>query len=181
MDRSSSDLGLNVVGCRISSYWEWHELAWAQGLRGEQGGFQRGKQTLRHVSSLVSFSWFGESNGVWLGWRLDIEIWECSVITGMQSGIRDKSYGSLNLTWAFVFNFASLDILWSALRHPSQMLWQFEFDSSFGVQFRVSRYSGPQSDIRFKSYDNLNLLGDSVINFEGLVILCAWIRPPSEK
>ena len=45
----------------------------------------------------------------------------------------------------------------------------------------ISIYYSSQSDIRVKSYDSLNLLGASVINFEGLDILWSTIRHLSPK
>jgi len=43
-----------------------------------------------------------------------------------------------------------------------------------------SIYFGTQSDIRFKSYGNLNLRGDSLFNFESLDMLRSAIRRPSQ-
>ena len=36
---------------------------------------------------------------------------------------------------AAVIHFKSLDILWAAIRHPSQKLWQIEFASGFMSNF----------------------------------------------
>ena len=99
--------------------------------------------------------------------ELPYSILSVSIYYGMQSGIRDKSYGNLNLTRASVFNFARLDpqsdiwlksyhyfnlkavfvsnfehlnILWFAIRHPTQKIWELEFSRSFHVQFQPSRY-----------------------------------------
>ena len=55
-----------------------------------------------------------------------------------QSDIRVKSYGCFNLPGASAINFERLNILWYAIRHSRQKLWQFEFDKSFYVQFRTS-------------------------------------------
>jgi len=51
-----------------------------------------------------------------------------------------KSYGSLDLPRASLFNFKRLDILWASIGHSSQKLWPFKFSSSFCVKFRVSLY-----------------------------------------
>ena len=44
-----------------------------------------------------------------------------------------KSYGRLNCTRAFVFNFENLDILCAWIGHPSEMLWPFEFLENLNV------------------------------------------------
>ena len=46
---------------------------------------------------------------------------------------------------------------------------------------RVSIYYGLQSDIWVQSYASFNLLGASIINFEGLNILWSVIRHTSQK
>ena len=46
----------------------------------------------------------------------------------------------MNLLWAIVFNFVSLDILWYSIEHPSKKLLSFNFAQSFYSEFRASRY-----------------------------------------
>jgi len=57
-----------------------------------------------------------------------------------------------------LFNFERLDILYAWIEPPSEKLWQFEFLESFCCWISsVSIYYAPESDIRVKSYDHLNL------------------------
>ena len=83
---------------------------------------------------------------------------------------------------AYVFNFERLDILCAGIGEPSKKLWPFEFLESFHGSFSsVSKYHGPHTYTRVKSYGCLNFLRSSVYNFESLNILWAWIGHPSEK
>ena len=49
-------------------------------------------------------------------------------------------YCRLNYLRASVFQFERLDILRDSIGHPSKKLLSFEFDQSFNIQFRASRY-----------------------------------------
>ena len=77
--------------------------------------------------------------------------------------------------------FERLDILCTWIEHPSEMLWRFEFveNHHFSI-LSLPIYHGPQSYIHVKSYGRLNWTRASVLNFERLDILCAWIRHLSE-
>ena len=65
-----------------------------------------------------------------------------------------------------LFNFDRLNILCVWVGPPSEKLWPFEFLESFGCSISsVSIYYAPKSDIRVKSYDHLNILRASVVQF----------------
>ena len=105
-----------------------------------------------------------------------------SIYHGIDTYTRVKSYGRLNMSRAYVFNFERLDILCAGIEEPSKKLWPFEFLESFHGSFSsVSKYHGPHTYTRVKSYGCLNFLRSSVYNFESLNILWAWIGHPSEK
>ena len=105
-----------------------------------------------------------------------------SIFHGPQSYIHVKSYGRVNSTRAFVFNFDRLDILCALIGHPTEMLWPFQFlkHNQFSIS-SVSIYHGLQSYTHVKSYGRLNWTRASVFNFERLDILCAWFGHPSEN
>ena len=99
-----------------------------------------------------------------------------------ESNVRVKSYGRLNLPWAFMFIFKHLDIQCAWIGHSCEKLWPFEFLEIFHCSISsVSIYYWPESDIQVKSYGHLNLPWVSLFNFERLDILCAWIVNSSEK
>ena len=82
------------------------------------------------------------------------------------SDIRVKCCCHLNLPCASIFDFGHLDILCAWIGHPSEKLWPFEFLENFRCSIsRVSIYYFPESDIRVKSYDHLNLSRSSVVHF----------------
>ena len=100
-----------------------------------------------------------------------------SIYHGPHTYTRVKSYGHLNFSRASVFNFDRLDILWTSIGHPSEILWPFEFLKSLRCSFlSVSICPGPHTYTRVKSYGRLNLLRAFVFNFDRLDILCAWIN-----
>jgi len=75
-----------------------------------------------------------------------------------------------------LFNFERLDILCPRIRHPSEMLWPFEFLKSFCCSISsVSIYYFLESDIRLQSYDHSNFSRASVFNFDYLYTLCPRI------
>jgi len=72
--------------------------------------------------------------------------------------------------WIFrefpLFNFERLDILCAWIRHPSEKLWPFELLKSFHCSISsVWIYFVPKSDLRVKSYDDLNFSRVSVVQF----------------
>ena len=75
-----------------------------------------------------------------IGSELLFSISSVSIYYGTQSHIRVKSYCRLNLLRASTLNSELLDILRDSIRHPTKKLLSFEFDQSFGIQFRASRY-----------------------------------------
>jgi len=63
-------------------------------------------------------------------------------------------------------NFDRLDILCAWIGHSSKTLWPFEFLQSFRCSISsVSMYYATESDIWFKSYDNLKFSRASVLQF----------------
>jgi len=65
-----------------------------------------------------------------------------------------------------LFNFERLDILCAWIGPPTEKLWPFEFHESFRYSISsVSIYYAPESDLRFKSYDQLNFLRAFVVQF----------------
>jgi len=74
-------------------------------------------------------------------------------------------------------NFEHLDILCSLIGLPCDKLWPFEFLESFRCSIStLSIYYAPESDFRLKSYDHLNLLRASVVQFRAsrYVIRLNW-------
>jgi len=81
-----------------------------------------------------------------------------------------------------LLNFERLDILCAWIGHPSEKLWPFKLLKIFHCSIsNVSIYYAPESDIRVKSYDHLNLSTASVVLFRASRYIFAWIGPPSEK
>ena len=100
-----------------------------------------------------------------------------SIYHGPHTYTRVKSYGRLNLPRAFMFYFERLDIFCTSIENPSEMLWRFEFLESLRCSLLSSSiYHGPYTYCRIKSYGRLNLSRHSVFNYNGLDILCAWIK-----
>ena len=65
-----------------------------------------------------------------------------------------------------LFNFERLDISWASIIHSSQTLWPFEFVDSFRCSIvSVSICDAPESDVRVKSNDHLNISRASVVQF----------------
>ena len=65
-----------------------------------------------------------------------------------------------------MFNFERLDIVSAWIWSPSEKLWPFEFLESFRSSISsVCIYYPPESDLRVKSYDNLNFSWASVVQF----------------
>jgi len=65
-----------------------------------------------------------------------------------------------------LFNFERLDILCPRIRHPSEMLWTFEFVECFRCSISsVSIYYVLESDIGVKCYDQSNFPRVSVVQF----------------
>ena len=64
------------------------------------------------------------------------------------------------------FNFERLDMWCAWIGHPREKWWPFEFLESFRCSISsVSIYYAPESDIPVKSYDHLNFLRASVVQF----------------
>ena len=65
-----------------------------------------------------------------------------------------------------LFNFERLDISCAWIRPPCEHLWPFEFLDSFRCSISsVSICEAPESDIRLKSYDHLNLFIAPIVHF----------------
>jgi len=65
-----------------------------------------------------------------------------------------------------LLNFERLDILCSLIGHPCEKLWLLEFLKGIRCSIsRVSIYYVPESYIRVKSYDHLNLSTGSIVQF----------------
>ena len=65
-----------------------------------------------------------------------------------------------------LFNFERLDILCPRIRHPSEMLWPFEFLGSFHCSISSALiYYVPESDICVKSNDHSNFSRASAVQF----------------
>jgi len=65
-----------------------------------------------------------------------------------------------------LFNFERLDILCAWIGPPSDKLWPFELLKSFHCSISsVSIYDAPESYLRVKSYDHLNISRASVVQF----------------
>ena len=63
-----------------------------------------------------------------------------------------------------LLNFERLDQLCPRIKHPCEKLWPFEFLERFHCSIsRVSIYDAPESDLRVKSYDHLNISRTSVV------------------
>ena len=106
----------------------------------------------------------------------------CRDISWAHTYTRVKSHGRLNMSRASVFNFQRVYILCARIGHPSEKLGPFEILESFRCSLlSVPIYHGPCTYTQVKSHGRLNMPRASIFNFEGLYILCAWIRHPSEK
>ena len=98
-----------------------------------------------------------------------------------QSHTYVKSDGRLNWTRASGFIYERFYILCAWNGHPNEKLWPFDFLENFHFSISsVSIYHRPRSYIHVKSYGRLNWTRASVLNFERLDKLCAWIGHPSE-
>jgi len=76
-----------------------------------------------------------------------------------------------------LFKFERLDILCPWIRHPSEMLWPFEFVESFRCSIsNFSIYYVPESDICVKRYDHSNFSRASVVQFRA----SRYIMSPSQ-
>jgi len=65
-----------------------------------------------------------------------------------------------------LFNFMHLDILCARIGLPFEKLWPFEFLENFRCSISsVSIYYAPESELRVKSYDNLNISRAFVVQF----------------
>jgi len=65
-----------------------------------------------------------------------------------------------------LFNFERLDTLWAWIWPPCEKLWPFKLLESIRCSMSsVSIYYAPESDLRVKSYDQLNLSRASVVQF----------------
>jgi len=65
-----------------------------------------------------------------------------------------------------LFNFERLDMLCAWIKSPSEKLWPYELLKSFHSSISsISIYYAPESDLRVKSYDNLNFSRASVVQF----------------
>ena len=65
-----------------------------------------------------------------------------------------------------LFNFERVDILCAWIGPPSEKLWAFEFLETFRCSMSsVSIYYAPEFHLRVKSYDHLNFLRASVVQF----------------
>ena len=73
-----------------------------------------------------------------------------------------------------LFNFKHLDILCPRIRHPSEMLWPFEFLQSFCYLISsVSIYYVPKSEFRAQNSDHSNFSRASIVQFQASrYILC---------
>jgi len=76
-----------------------------------------------------------------------------------------------------MFNFERLDILCPRIGYSNHKLWTFEFLERFCCSIlSVSIYYAPESDIRVKSYDDLNFSRSFVVQFRAsrYMILLNW-------
>jgi len=65
-----------------------------------------------------------------------------------------------------LFNFEGFDLLFALIWPPSEKFWPFEFLESFHSSISgVSIYYAPESDLRVKSYEDLNFSRASVVQF----------------
>ena len=81
-----------------------------------------------------------------------------------------------------LFNFERLDMWCSWIGHPSAKLWPFEFLEGFRCSItNVSIYPAPESDLRVKSYDHLNFLRASVVQFRASRYLICMTRTSEWK
>ena len=65
-----------------------------------------------------------------------------------------------------LFNFEPLDIWRTWIGSPCEKLWSFELLNSFHCSIlSVSIYFAPESDLRVKSYHDLNCSGASIVQF----------------
>jgi len=78
-----------------------------------------------------------------------------------------------------LFNFERLDILCPRIRHPSEMLWPFEFVESFRCSISRSRWvMSPNRTSVWKVMTIRISRERPLFNFERLAELCPWIGHP---
>jgi len=81
-----------------------------------------------------------------------------------------------------LFKFECLDILCPQIGHPCEKLWPFEFLESFRCSISsVPIYFAPESDIRVRSYDNLNFSRAFVVQFRVPQYIIRLNRKPELK
>ena len=81
-----------------------------------------------------------------------------------------------------LFNFERLDILCAWIGPLSERLWPFEFLKSLHCSISgVSIYYVPESDLRVKSYDHLNISRASVVQFRASLYLMRQNRTSEWK
>jgi len=81
-----------------------------------------------------------------------------------------------------LFNFERLDILGAWIGPPSEKLRPFEFLKNFHCSISsVSIFYVPESDLRVKSYDHLNISRASIVQLRASLYVIRLNRPPSEK
>ena len=77
-----------------------------------------------------------------------------------------KCYDHSNLSRASVVQFRASRWVCHRIEHPCEKLWPVEFVESFRCSISsVSIYYVPESDIRMKFYDHLNLSRASIVQF----------------
>ena len=100
-----------------------------------------------------------------------LESFRCSISSvsiyyDPESDIHVKICDHLNFSRCFVVQFRHLDILFSWIGHPCEMLWQFKFLESFRCSISsVSIHYDQGSDIRVNSYDHLHFSRAFVVQF----------------
>jgi len=93
-----------------------------------------------------------------------------------------KSNDHLNFSRASVVQFRASLYVMRLIGAPSVKKWPFEFLKNFRCTISgVSIYYVPQSDIRVKCYDYLNISRASVVQFRAHLYVMRLIGPPSVK
>jgi len=87
------------------------------------------------------------------------------------------------ISWELpLFKFECLDILCPRIRHPCEKLWPIEFLESFRCSMSsVPIYYAPESDIRVRSYNNLNFSRAFVVQFRVSQYIIHLNRKPEWK
>ena len=104
---------------------------------------------------------------IWISWELPLFNYERLDISCAWIGPPCEKFWPFWISGELpLFNFERLEIWCAWIGPPCEKLWPFEFHESFCCSISsISICDAPESDIRVNSFDHLNFLRTSVIEF----------------